>query len=365
MTRLTAQALIRFSTPSVTLKTAPPERTATARSLFVHSPTLIIVAALFAILVTGVLYAVWHFNRGIPGLRLWTWSFFAMGTFAVNLLLRDFSPQGIAAVLAQISIVASAYLCWLGSRAYMGRKPLSLRAQVSVALCAAGFLLLSAYFTYTRPNQGARFVLISVFLGFFFLMTARTMAKGGMHRVPARYLFAAVVGGHGLFLLIRPVLFQLALPSHLIGADNRLVTLMSQFVVLESIVAIVLIAFGVLGTLCTWPILSTLQTVSSPAQAFWLVMAALVILSGYTAINAVVKAEMFPVEIRALGVGLPYALTVALFGGTADMVALWFKKSGMETGFYGYVTACIACSLLVYLWMPDTRTTSLIDRDPD
>ena len=127
----------------------------------------------------------------------------------------------------------------------------------------------------------------------------------------------------------------------------------------------ILIAFGVLGTLCTWPILSTLQTVSSPAQAFWLVMAALVILSGYTAINAVVKAEMFPVEIRALGVGLPYALTVALFGGTADMVALWFKKIGMETGFYGYVTACIACSLLVYLWMPDTRTTSLIDRDPD
>ena len=211
-----------------------------------HSPTLIIVAALFAILVTGVLYAVWHFNRGIPGLRLWTWSFFAMGTFAVNLLLRDFAPQGIAAVLAQTSIVASAYLCWLGSRTYMGRKPLSLRAQVSVALCAAGFLLLSAYFTYIKPNQGARFVLISVFLGFFFLMTARTMAKGGIHRVPARYLFAAVVGGHGLFLLIRPVLFQLAMPSHLIGADNRLVTLMSQFVVLESIVAVVLVAFGVL-----------------------------------------------------------------------------------------------------------------------
>ncbi len=47
------------------------------------------------------------------------------------------------------------------------------------------------------------------------------------------------------------------------------------------------------------------------------------------------------------------------------MVALWFKKNGMEAGFYGYVTACIACSLLVYLWMPDTRATSLIDRDPD
>lgn len=125
----------------------------------------------------------------------------------------------------------------------------------------------------------------------------------------------------------------------------------------------ILIAFGVLGTLFTVPILSHLQDVRSATEAFWLVMAALVIVSGYTAINAVVKAELFPVEIRALGVGLPYALTVAIFGGTADMVALWFKRAGMETGFYWYVSACIACSLLVYLWMPDTRRTSLIDRD--
>jgi MFS transporter, MHS family, alpha-ketoglutarate permease len=127
----------------------------------------------------------------------------------------------------------------------------------------------------------------------------------------------------------------------------------------------ILIAFGVLGTLCTVPILSQLQDVQSATQAFWLVMAALVIVSGYTAINAVVKAELFPVEIRALGVGLPYALTVAIFGGTADAVALWFKRIGHETGYYWYVTACIACSLLVYLWMPDTRETSLIDRDAD
>ncbi len=126
----------------------------------------------------------------------------------------------------------------------------------------------------------------------------------------------------------------------------------------------VLIAFGVLGTLFTVPILSRLQDVQSPAQAFWLVLAALAIVSGYTAINAVVKAELFPVEIRALGVGLPYAVTVALFGGTAEYVALWFKQNGLETGFYWYVTACIACSLLAYVWMPDTRATSLIDRDP-
>ena len=125
----------------------------------------------------------------------------------------------------------------------------------------------------------------------------------------------------------------------------------------------VLIAFGVLGTLLTVPILSTLQNVSTGTEAFWLVMGALVIVSGYTSINAVVKAELFPVEVRALGVALPYALTVALFGGTAEAVALWFKQAGMESGFYWYVTACIACSLAVYVWMPDTRTHSRIDAD--
>ena len=125
----------------------------------------------------------------------------------------------------------------------------------------------------------------------------------------------------------------------------------------------ILIAFGVLGTALTYPILSHLQDVQSAGEAFWLILAALAIVSGYTAINAVVKAELFPVEVRALGVGLPYALTVALFGGTAEYVALWFKQAGMESGFYWYVTACIACSLLVYLWMPDTRRTSRIDAD--
>lgn len=125
----------------------------------------------------------------------------------------------------------------------------------------------------------------------------------------------------------------------------------------------ILIAFGVLGTALTYPILSQLQDVQTAGEAFWLILAALAVVSGYTAINAVVKAELFPVEVRALGVGLPYALTVAVFGGTAEYVALWFKQAGMESGFYWYVTACIACSLLVYLWMPDTRRTSRIDAD--
>lgn len=113
-----------------------------------------------------------------------------------------------------------------------------------------------------------------------------------------------------------------------------------------------LISFGVLGTLCTLPILSTLHHVSHPINAFFLIMIALTIVSGYTAINAIVKAELFPTEIRALGVGLPYALTVSMFGGTAEYIALWFKNIGVEQGFYWYVTVCIFLSLMVYIFMP-------------
>lgn len=125
----------------------------------------------------------------------------------------------------------------------------------------------------------------------------------------------------------------------------------------------ILIAFGVLGTLCTVPILTTLHTIETWWGAFFLIMAALIIVSGYTSINAVVKAELFPTEIRALGVGLPYALTVSVFGGTAELIALWFKQIGMETGYYWYVTACIACSLLVYVFMKDTQKHSRIETD--
>ena len=124
-----------------------------------------------------------------------------------------------------------------------------------------------------------------------------------------------------------------------------------------------LIAFGVLGTIATVPLLTTLSHTNSIGQAFGLIMTALIIVSGYTSINAVVKAELFPVAIRALGVGFPYSITVAIFGGSAEYVALWFKKAGHESYFYWYVTICIFISLLVYLTMKDTKHTSLIENN--
>lgn len=122
-----------------------------------------------------------------------------------------------------------------------------------------------------------------------------------------------------------------------------------------------LIAFGVLGTIFTYPLLSTLSHTTNMWAAFGLLMAALIIVSGYTSINAVVKAELFPVEVRALGVGLPYSITVAIFGGTAEYFALWAKNLGHESYYYWYVTGCIFISLIIYFKMKDTKHTSLID----
>ncbi len=124
-----------------------------------------------------------------------------------------------------------------------------------------------------------------------------------------------------------------------------------------------LVGFGVLGTLLTVPILTAVSETTSAWSAFFLILMALLIVSGYTSINAVVKAELFPAEVRALGVGLPYALTVALFGGTAEYLALYFKNIGHESWYYWYVTGCIFVSLLVYITAKDSQKDSYMDKE--
>jgi MHS family alpha-ketoglutarate permease-like MFS transporter len=122
-----------------------------------------------------------------------------------------------------------------------------------------------------------------------------------------------------------------------------------------------LIAFGALGTLGTVPLLTALSQVRSAGPAFALVLAALAATSGYTAIHAVIKSELFPTQIRALGVGTSSAVAVSLFGGTADYVGLWFKRIGHEPLFYWYVSACIAVTLGVALCMREPSQHSRID----
>ena len=85
--------------------------------------------------------------------------------------------------------------------------------------------------------------------------------------------------------------------------------------------------------------------------------------SGYSSISGLFKAEMFPAHIRALGVALPYALANSIFGGSAEPIALGFKRAGHESSFYLYVTIVLAVGLLTVVLMPDTRNTSTIKED--
>jgi metabolite-proton symporter len=124
-----------------------------------------------------------------------------------------------------------------------------------------------------------------------------------------------------------------------------------------------MLAFAVLMMLVTVPVLNALGSVSDPFTAFWLVMAAMLCISFYTSISGLVKAELFPMHVRALGVGLSYAIANAAFGGTAEYVALWAKSIGYETLFFWYVTAMCGIALIAALAMPDTRKKGFLTAD--
>lgn len=124
-----------------------------------------------------------------------------------------------------------------------------------------------------------------------------------------------------------------------------------------------LLIFGVLAVLGAVPLLSALGSVTSTPVAALLIMASLLIACFYTSISGVVKAELFPPDVRALGVGLPYAIANAMFGGTAEYVALSMKAGGNEGLFPWYVTAIVAVALLSCWLMPDTRKHGYLDGD--
>jgi MHS family alpha-ketoglutarate permease-like MFS transporter len=125
----------------------------------------------------------------------------------------------------------------------------------------------------------------------------------------------------------------------------------------------VMLFFSIGGTLVTVPLLTLLAGTTNVFAAFGMMMLGLVFVSGYTACAAIVKAEMFPTRVRALGVGLPHALVAATFGGTAEPVALALKQAGMESTFFWYVTGCIALTLVAAIMVKDPSKNSTLETD--
>lgn len=113
-----------------------------------------------------------------------------------------------------------------------------------------------------------------------------------------------------------------------------------------------LLFFGLGFTLLTVPLLHTLH--DSFVTLLFVQCAGMVLLTGFTSISAAVNAELFPPRVRAAGIGFPYSLTVAVFGGTAPYVGTLFKELGHADLFPWYVAVLCLGSSLVYLRLPET-----------
>ncbi|MEB8338307.1 MFS transporter [Streptomyces endophyticus] len=127
----------------------------------------------------------------------------------------------------------------------------------------------------------------------------------------------------------------------------------------------VMFAFSIGCMVLTVPVMTFLGHTSNPWVAFLLMTLALAFVTGYSALAAIVKAEMFPTKVRALGVGLPHALVTATFGGLTEPIALALKQNGHETVFFWYVTGCVGLTLLATLLVREPSRDSRLESDLD
>jgi MHS family alpha-ketoglutarate permease-like MFS transporter len=123
----------------------------------------------------------------------------------------------------------------------------------------------------------------------------------------------------------------------------------------------VMFFFSIGLVVLTVPIMTLIGNTSNVWIAFGLMVLALVFVTGYTALSAIIKAEMFPTKVRALGVGLPHALVAATFGGTAEPIALALKQAGIESTYFWYVTGCIFLSFIATLFVKESSKSSTLE----
>jgi MHS family alpha-ketoglutarate permease-like MFS transporter len=249
---------------------------------------------------------------GDAGMKAWGWRVgFVIGAVAaatIVLLRRHMHETASAADRSGAQAGSLAELFRHSTRAFL----------IVAALTAGGSLMFYSFTTYMQ-----KFLVLTV----------------GMTKEAATLMMTAVLV---LFMIQQPLM---GLLSDRIGRRTNM---------------IVFAALGVVGTV---PLFTALAATRSPLAAFALIAAGLTICSFYTSISGLFKAELFPIHVRALGVGLAYGVANAVFGGTAETVALALKDAGVEHAFYWYVTAFCLVSLGAALMLPDTRADNPLDRD--
>ncbi len=211
-----------------------------------NSPTLQILMLLTVILVgimTVVLFAVRQANRQIPGLGAWAGSYLSGLLLCLSLLARPYGPEGLAIVTSQLLMIASAWLNLAGARAYAGR-PAWPRAYLAGTLLASAGV--SGYLTWQQPEPVLRLALGIGAASLLMLLSATTMVTQAIRRQPERYLFTLACGVHGLLMLMVALTMLLGVVNPGDATDPEQIGAVTQFVLVESIVVLVMRAFGVL-----------------------------------------------------------------------------------------------------------------------
>lgn len=202
---------------------------------------------------------------------------------------------------------------------------------------------------------------------------AGSLAGLWQHKRAVMLVMAFTMGGSLYFYVFTAYMQKLLINTAGIGATTTSIIMtlaLASFMCLQPLFGMLsdrigiknnMLLFTGLATIAVVPLLSTLAITTNPYVAFILVMIALVIAAFYTPVAGLVKADLFPPEVRCLGVGFPYAIANAAFGGTAEFVALSFKSAGLESYFYYYVTAIVSVSLLGAILMPDLCRNGYLD----
>ncbi|UUS64089.1 MULTISPECIES: MFS transporter [unclassified Acinetobacter] len=191
-----------------------------------------------------------------------------------------------------------------------------------------------------HPKETLRIVGISIlttFAFYIFVVYVPTYAIKVLGAEP-QTAFAANTVGLIIFMLCQPVFGWL---SDKIGRKPQL------------------IVFAVGYLVFFYPIIKWMD--GTFASILMVELFGLVLYALYTAIGPAVMSEQFPTEVRAVGIGAPYNLMVALLGGTTPYVLTWLQSIGKQDYFYFMVLVGALLTLITFMKMPETAGKGLED----
>lgn len=110
--------------------------------------------------------------------------------------------------------------------------------------------------------------------------------------------------------------------------------------------------FGIFFLVATVPLLGSID--ESVGSLLFVQTTGLIFIALWSSISSAVACELFPARLRSSGIGFPYAMSVAIFGGTAPYLATYLANAGHAPAFAWYIVALSAIALVVYIKVPET-----------